>query len=39
MMFVSGNENDLNMFLGIIEIFVWCYVEVEWIMLVMDRII
>jgi hypothetical protein len=37
MMPASGNENDLNMPSGTIEIFVWCYVEVERIMSAMDR--
>ncbi|WP_096262535.1 hypothetical protein, partial [Escherichia coli] len=33
----SGNENDLNMPSGTIEIFVRCHVEVERIMSAMDR--
>ncbi|WP_213078876.1 hypothetical protein, partial [Escherichia coli] len=37
MMPASGNENDLNMPSGTIEIFVRCYVEVERIMSAMDR--
>ncbi|RWU60725.1 hypothetical protein, partial [Shigella boydii] len=37
MMPASGNENDLNMPSGTIEIFVWCYVEVERIMSAMNR--
>ncbi|ENH27778.1 hypothetical protein ECP03048164_4759 [Escherichia coli P0304816.4] len=37
MMPASGNENDLNMPSGTIEIFVRGYVEVERIMSAMDR--